>query len=171
MKKLLTFLFVILSIQAYSQQEFSFAIDGISPTFLGLNLGDKDTKSAYQSALEWLKNNADTYQISVVNKKPTSLLEFTSVKNNAVNLDKQYFHAEYHFSMVFEKNQMRLTPKKIRLKLNSKYDMGWKDFDLSTGSQYFKKKNKPIRKYKSYLNDLVNPMNNLAQKLANALNE
>ena len=82
------------------------------------------------------------------------------LKGNAVNLDKQYYNVSYRVLIDFEDGNYSFEPTEIRLKLNSKYDMGWKEFDLNNGAQFLKK-GKPIRKYRSYLENLLKVLNEL----------
>ena len=57
----------------------------------------------------------------------------------------------------------------IQLKINSKYDMGWKNFDLDNCTEFFKK-GKVKRKYKTYLKDISKPLNQLYLLLNKYLN-
>jgi hypothetical protein len=88
------------------------------------------------------------------------MIQFTSIKWNAVNLGDQYYIAEYSVRLSFQDGNYQFEPTTIRLKLNSKYDMGWEEFDLMDGAAYFKK-GKVMKKYKSYLSDMTARLNEL----------
>ena len=111
----------------------------------------------------------ETFQLKTLNQEENALLTFTSKKGNAVTKNEQYFHALYTIELTFEDGQYTFTPVNVHLKLNSKYDMGWKEVDLNDGTMYFKK-GKPIRKLKDYTDGLTEPINALNDSLKAYLN-
>ena len=141
-------------------------LNGIQPNELIHKVESKDAQNLYQQALNWLNTHAKKKSISIQKKTNDKIIEFDFVKNNAAGIDKKYYHAKYTIEIHFQNNEFRFSPKEIVLKLNSKYDMGWKEFDLTNGSPFFKKKGKVNRKYKDYLSGVMNPLNGISQELS-----
>jgi len=144
--------------------------NGLRPKLITSRVSSLTPSEVYEKTLRWIKDNEEKYDLSVEEKVENEAIHLTSIKSNAVTLKEQYFYAKYSISISFENEQYKFEPTKIQLKLNSKYDMGWKDFDLNDGSMFYKK-GKPIRKYKAYINDLVTQLNEIHIRLGEYLKE
>ena len=139
MKFLILSINLLLTSLVFSQEEFTIKENGLYPKFTSLKI-DRLTKSElYNKTLKWIEENEKNHKLSVVSKIENEIIVISSIKGNAVKLDKQYFNAKYRVSIDFDTEQYKFEPIKIQLKANSKYDMGWKDMDLNNGSMYFKK--------------------------------
>lgn len=159
--KNLTFIFVwFLSFQLMGQEVFEFSEQGLSPKFKELQLENKSDSLLVANAIQWIENNKEAFNLKRIKSVSNKQIEFSSVKNNGTSLDKQYFHVKYGIELVFEDGKIKFTPKSIQLKLNSKYDMGWKDFDINDGYSFYKR-GKVIRKYRKYLSDITDHLNSL----------
>ncbi len=154
---------------AVAQEQFAIEATGLMPKSIRFQIPSGDSsQQLFQQTLDWIKANEKTYKLTLEETGLGTEMVLTHIKNNAVNLGDRYFHAKYDTKIQFEGSQILFEPIKIQLKVNSKYDMGWNDFDLSSGVEFFKK-DKPIKKYRTYLNDLVAPINALHQALVSYL--
>lgn len=160
---------LLFTVFVYGQDVFSIESTGLTPEFSISQINALSQNQLYEETLLWIEENKKKYQLSIENKTENQVIQLVCVKKNAVRLDKQYFNAKYKLNIRFEEKQYKFEPTQIQLKLNSKYDMGWKDFDLSNGSIFFKK-GKPIKKYKSYLEDVAHLLNELNLQLSAELN-
>lgn len=151
---------------AHGQGHEAFVItkNGLEPTLLRLQMDDATAQELYARSVNWLEMNKEPFKISVDVTTANELIQFSAVQWNATNLDERYFIARYHIRLSFEEDGYQFEPTAIQLKLNSKYDMGWEELDLTDGATYFKN-DKLIRKYKSYVSDLMAPLNELQQQL------
>lgn len=166
MKQVLQCLVLLLSATMYGQQEFIIGADGLAPKNIASAIDQKN--ELFTKTLAWIEANEEEYKLSIAEQSENVSITFSSIKGNAVTLADRYFHAKYDIQVRFEEDQLLFEPSQIQLKVNSKYDMGWKDFDLKDPSTYFKK-GKVIRKYKAYLGDLVKPLNQLQLELTSHL--
>lgn len=165
MKALIICLYFLLATSAYSQDKFVIKENGLTPKFTILKIDSLAKSELYNKTLKWIEENEKEYKLSVDNKTKNEVIQLYSIKGNAVNLDKQFFNVKYNVSIGFEKEQCKFEPMGIQLKVNSKFDMGWKDFDLTNGAMYFKK-GKVIKKYKSYIKDITTQLNELNHNLS-----
>ena len=149
-------------------QEFVIKENGINPKFISIKIDSIAKRKLYNKTLRWIEENEKRYKLSVDNKTENKIINLTSIKGNAVNLDKKYFNVKYTIRIVFKNEHYKFEPTEIKLKVNSKFDMGWKEFDLTNGSMYFKK-GKVIKKYKSYIQDITTLLNELNYNLSNNL--
>lgn len=154
---------------AYAQDPFTITENGLTPSFATTNISHFTSDELYQTTLNWIEDNEEQYKLSIDELMDNRMIQFTSVKWNAVNLGDQYYIAEYGIRLSFEEEQYTFEPLTIRLKLNSKYDLGWEEFDLTNGSPYYKK-GKVIKKYKTYLGNLVAQLNEISLSLAGRIN-
>ena len=164
MKILINCLSLLIAISALGQHKFVIKENGINPKFISIKIDSAAKSKLYNKTVSWIEENEKRYKLSVDNKTENKVIHLTSIKGNAVKLDKKYFNVKYTISIGFEKEQYKFEPTKIKLKVNSKFDMGWKDFDLTNGAMYFKK-GKVIKKYKSYINDITALLNELNHNL------
>ncbi|WP_411895368.1 hypothetical protein [Winogradskyella sp. A2] len=165
MKKGLLCISILCSTLVFSQEQFAITEEGLTPKTITVQFEKTDL---YTKALQWITDHTKTYNLEVLETVENESIQFTSTKGNAVSLDKQYYNIRYTISLSFTDNQYSFETKTIDLKLNSKYDMGWKPFDQNNTAQYFKK-GKPIKKYRAYLSSITATLNALHLKLANYL--
>lgn len=164
MKKIILCINLLLTVFVYSQDKFIIKENGLAPKFL-ISKTDSLTKpELYKKTIIWIKENEKKYKLTVDNEIKNEIIHLTSIKGNAVHLNKQYFNAKYKISLRFEDGQYKFEPSEIQLKVNSKYDMGWKKFDLDNCDSFFKK-GKVRRKYKPYLKDITALLNELNLQL------
>lgn len=168
MKYLLPCIGLLMTATVYGQDEFAITANGLAPPFLTSKIDHLTKSQMYEKTLTWIEENEEAYKLSVQGKTENAAIQLTSVKWNAVNLGEKYFIARHHISLSFEDDHWKFEPTAIQLKLNSKYDMGWEDFDLTDGTMYFKK-GKLIKKYKSYLDDLLAQLNEINMKLKSSI--
>lgn len=127
-----------------------------------------NTSQWYIKTMSWIEENSETYNLTVEHAVENASIQISFLKGNATTLDKQYYNIGYQVKISFEDGKYTFEPTEIRLKLNSKYDMGWTNFDLNDASLYFKK-GKPLRRYKSYLENIPKALNELQMKLISYL--
>jgi hypothetical protein len=168
MKNLILILCMLLTVFVYSQDNFEISKNGLTPKFLISKIDSLTKIDSYKKTLFWVSKYKQKYKLIVDKKLENEEINLMSIKGNAVNLNKQYFNVKYKIKVSFEKGNYKFEPTAIQLKINSKYDMGWKDFNLTDGTQYFKKE-KVLRKYKSYLKDITALLNELNFLLSNYL--
>lgn len=148
----------------HGQPEFMMTENGLKPEFITTEISPFTQADLYKKTLRWIEETASDYTTSILGKTDNELIDVAFVKGNVAVLDKQYFNARYAICISFKEGQYEFRPTKLELKLNSKYDMGWKIFDLSNSVQYYKK-GKIRRKYKAYLKDLTSILNTLNNNL------
>lgn len=168
MKKSIFLFLALISQFVMSQTQFEFSENGLTPKFLYIQLDGKSAAEINESAKKWFIANSKNFNLDVV-KSEENKIEFTTTKNNGTNLDKQYFHIKYEIELRFEENNLKFIPKSIQLKLNSKYDMGWKDFDLSEGYTFYKR-GKLVRKYRDYISSIMLEMNRVYDDIRLGIN-
>ncbi|WP_165453954.1 DUF4468 domain-containing protein [Hyunsoonleella flava] len=144
----------------FGQGKFVFNKDGLSPKHTISKVDGLSKIQLFNKALKWIKA---TY------KKPDTemdkqIIRLTSIKENAIQADKRYFHMKYVVEISFKEGQYTFKPLEIQTKANSKYDMGWKDFNLNNGEAYFKK-GKVIKKTKSYVKAIPAVLNEINARL------
>ena len=162
MKQFVTGLFLLMGAFAISQEQFAFTEEGLTPQSISTQIDNDDL---YTKASQWITDNAENYKLKIVDTLENKSIQFTMIKGNATSIYKQFYNVRYTINLSFEDNQFTFKPKVIDLKLNSKYDMGWKSFDLNDTTEYFKR-GKPIGKYKAYLKNIIAPMNTLYFQLS-----
>ena len=151
-------LFLFISLPFLSYGQFSISEKGLSPKFKELQIENKLDSLLFANTIQWIEKNKEAFNLKLLKSDSNKQIEFSSIKNNGTSLDKQYFHVKYEIELIFEDGNIKFTPKSIQLKLNSKYDMGWKDFDLTDGYSFYKR-GKVIRKYRKYLSDITDHLN------------
>lgn len=168
MQKIFALFILLLSTTVASGQE-QFAIDeqGLNPKSISSKFNPDSKEQLYEKILTWLEKTEE-HKIdlgkTVINKE----IHFDLFKGNAVNLADRYYNAKYAIQINCEDGNYTIQPTEIFLKVNSKYDMGWKEFSISDASEFFKK-GKVIRKYKAYLQDLTTPLNDFQNALQSHL--
>ena len=163
MKNLLSLSLVLLSILVHGQEQFTIQSGGLTPKLLTFPT-NQTPNELYQATLAWAEENKEGFKLTIISTAEGEEIQLSSVKGNAVTQSDRYFHAKYDILILLTDGQYTFQPTQIQLKVNSKYDMGWKHFDLQDTSEYFKK-GKVVRKYKDYLEDLVAPLNQLHSEL------
>ena len=146
------------------QEQFRIEEVGLSPKSITTIIKQYSNQELYSKALAWLKGRNESHNLSIIDKSDSQAINFTFIRGNAVSLDKQYYKAKYHVTLNFIDGSYIFKPTKIELKLNSKYDMGWKEFNLNTGAMFYRR-GKLIGKYKRYLRDLTAPLNQFHNQL------
>ncbi|MAD96306.1 MAG: hypothetical protein CMB99_03170 [Flavobacteriaceae bacterium] len=152
----------LMSLNLMSQTKFEMTANGLSPTVVGLEVANMSKETLFSKTLQWIEDNAKSFQLKVITKIENEELVFESTQNNAVVYDKQYNHVKYSIRIRFTENKVVFAPTGIQRKVNSKYDMGWKDVDLKNSGKYFKR-GKLVRKHKSYIKGLMNHLNQLLE--------
>lgn len=164
MKRVFQGLLLLLSTLVYGQEEFIIGADGLTPKNMVSTIDQTTADDLFKKTRVWIETNEKEYKLALIEERENTTITFSGIKGNAVHLSDRYFHAKYDIQVRLEEDQYIFKPIQIQLKVNSKYDMGWKDFDLKDTSTFFKK-GKVIRKYKDYLEDLVAPLNQLYLEL------
>lgn len=164
MKKTVLILILFLTGVTEGQETFIILENGLAPKSINTEIKNLDKEKLFNNTIQWIEARKSDYNLTVENSLPNEMVQFTSFKGNAVTLGKQYFNLRYTVTVKFNDGNYIFTPTKIELKVNSKYDMGWKDFNLNTGAMFYKR-GKVIRKYKKYLQDLTSALNELHSKL------
>lgn len=147
-----------------SQNQFMIQEDGLTPTTITSEIKELKQNVLFEKTLNWIDKNAESNNLVVEDSTLHKSIRISFIKGNAITLEKQYFNAKYEVLINFDNGSYSFEPTKIQLKLNSKYDMGWKDFNLRNGMEFYKK-GRPKRKYKSYLKNLVAPLNKVHQDI------
>lgn len=145
---------------AYGQNKFAFNKNGITPKYLVSHVNSLSKTELYHKTLNWIKITYENPNTEIDNQ----VILLTGIKENALQVDKRYFHLQYTVKLTFKKEVYKFEPLKVLYKANSKYDMGWKDFDLSNGEVYFKK-GKAIKSTKAYVKTIPKVLNDLNTQL------
>jgi hypothetical protein len=167
-KKVILYINLLLTVFVYSQDGFVIKENGLTPKFLTSKIDTLTKNEMYYKTLMWIEEHEKKYKLAVINKIENEVIEFYCIRGNAVSLNKQYYNVKYKIVISFEKGLYTFEPAEVQLKINSKYDMGWKDFDLSSSTKLFKR-GKVIRKYKSYLKGITDVLNELSINLSSYL--
>ena len=168
MKKLILGFSLVWVTLASGQTEFVIKEEGISPKSISVEMSAFTATQLYDNTNQWIEENSETYNLAIERAAENASIHLSSLKGNAVLVEKQYYNMEFKITIRFEAGRYSFEPTQVRLKLNSKYDMGWKDFDINNGSLYFKK-GKLIRKYASYLENITVALNELHSDLSTHL--
>ncbi len=164
MNKFNVYIYLLLSTFIYGQNQFVIKENGLTSKFLISKIDTFSNNELFAKTVSWIKVNEKKHNIVTEHIIENESIDFSFTKHNSVHLNKQYYNVKYKINISFEKEQFKFEPIEIQLKINSKYDMGWKDFELTSTAQFFKK-GKVKRKYKTYLKDIVAPLNELFLKL------
>ncbi|WP_133085509.1 hypothetical protein [Winogradskyella aurantia] len=165
MKYIIFYINLFLIVVVYGQDQFVIEENGLTPKFSITKIDNSTKTELYNKTLDWVNEHENSFSLSVDDTVEGEAIYLTSFKGNAVSLDKQFFNVKYDIRISFENEQFKFEPSEIKLKLNSKYDMGWKEFSLSNGDIYFKN-GKVIRKYKRYIKDITAVLNEINNQLS-----
>jgi len=168
MKCLIFTIFLISATFAYSQNKFVFNENGLVPEYTISNMDSMTETEMHKKTIKWINATSKNPNVIFDSHDKNDFILLTGIKNNLLNIGKQYYHMKYTIKISFEKGEYKFEPIAIQSKLNSKYDMGWKDFDLKNGALYFKK-GRVIKKSKSYVTDIPDVLNQLNTNLYNYL--
>lgn len=168
MRYILVFIAIIFSTVVSSQDKFAYTEKGLKPKYLSFTIGNNSKANLYTKTLNWIKTNYNDINAVIGVNNENNFIQFSSIKENAINLGKQYFHIKYTIKISFEKGNYKFEPLEIQTKLNSKYDMGWQVIDLKDGASFFKK-GKVIKKMKSYVTAIPILLNELNGSLKKAI--
>ncbi|WP_299114149.1 hypothetical protein [uncultured Winogradskyella sp.] len=164
MKSTIVSILLVFTTIGFSQDKFDFNEKGLAPEYIIAAIDSIPKNTLYKKTLKWIKSTSNNLEI----QNKTNTIQFTGIKDNAVHEGKRYFHIKYTIKISFEEGLYKFKPLKVQLKANSKYDMGWKAFDLKKGDIFFKK-GKVIKKFKSYVSDIPKILNDLNANLYNYL--
>ena len=168
MKLFASIFFPFIIFPAFNQQEFTINETGLAPSASTQEFEAVSKGGLYQKTLTWIEENRTPFKLVVEEQIEQEAISLSSTKWNAVYKDEAYYIVQYTITLKFQENGYTFEPTAIRLKLNSKYDMGWQDFDHSNTSAYFKK-GKLIKKYKNYIPPMTDHLNELSLSLNNYL--
>lgn len=154
----------VISALSFGQNQFVFSENGLDPEYIVTPVDSTSPSILFQKTLEWAKSNFTGDNTAIDSQPENNSIHLTGYKNNAVNEGKLYYSLKYRIKISFEKGQYTFEPTEVLLKLNSKYDMGWKAFDLKNGTPYFKR-GKVIRNLKSYVYDIPAVLNDVNTRL------
>ena len=160
----------LFSLSMMSQAKFEMTANGLSPLVVRIEVFNISEEKLFSKALQWVENNSKKLQLKVNKQVENEELVFESTQNNAVVYDKQYNHVKSTIQIRFTDNAVMFEPIFIQRKINSKYDMGWKDVDLKNSGKYFKR-GKVVRKYRNYIKDLLRHLNIVMESLRYALKD
>lgn len=164
MKKIIVFIPLVFTTLIYGQTKFVFNENGLEPEYTVSNIDSFSKTVLYNKTLSWIKKSFKNPEKVIDTKIENEVIQFTSIKENTINVDKRYFHMKYTIKISFENGQYRFEPLSIKTKANSKYDMGWKEVNLKNGSKYFKR-GKAIKQTKSYVKVIPEVLNELNSSL------
>ena len=92
MKYLILSINLILTSLVFGQEEFVIKEDGLNPKFTTLRIEGLTKSELYLKTLKWIQENEKNYKLSVDYKTENNIIVISSIKGNAVTLDKQYFN-------------------------------------------------------------------------------
>ena len=168
MRQLFFLIALVHTTLSYSQDIFVFTEDGLYPEYAISKIDGLSQNKLYNKTLGWVYKTYKNPNVVISSKSENHFIFLTSLEENVINADKRVFHMRYTIKISFNNEQFKFEPIKIQFKANSKYDMGWKDFDLKNGAIFFKK-GKVIKKTKSYVIDVPKVLNKLNTNLCNYL--
>lgn len=168
MKRIIFTIFLISTTLAYSQNKFVFKENGLVPAYTISYIDSVIETEMHKKTLKWIKNTYKNPDVITDTQNNNDFILLTDIKNNALNQGKLYYHIKYTIKISFENGKYRFEPIEVQSRLNSKYDMGWKDFDLKNGDLFFKK-GRVIKKTKSYVTDIPAVLNEVNINLYNYL--
>ncbi len=160
---------MLISASAWSQDRFSLTDQGLNPVKIAVSIKGLDEVKLSYKVMEWMQQNNFAIESNINSEEQDKWIQFVSSKENAIQLGKQQHHILLTIKIRFFSEYYVFEPLEIATKLNSKYDMGWKDFDLKNTSNYFKNK-KPIKKTKAFVREIPAFLNELYSSLVRHMN-
>ncbi|MFD2726654.1 hypothetical protein [Hyunsoonleella rubra] len=168
MRSTIIIILLIFSNASYTQSKFGFNIDGLSPESLTIEAKSFSQTELYTKTLLWIKATYEHPDRTIISLIANEAIQISGIKDNAIEVDKQYFYLKYDIKISFKKGQYSFEPLSIHTKINSKYDMGWQPVDLKNGASFYKK-GKVIKKTKSYVKVIPEVLNELNSSFYNYL--
>ncbi|MBC3759286.1 DUF4468 domain-containing protein [Hyunsoonleella sp. SJ7] len=160
--------FLIFSNASYTQTRFTFTKNGLTPEHVVVQVDSLSETELYSKTLNWIKATYKNPDKVINSKIENHHIQMTSLKENAIKVDKRHLHLRFTIKISFKTGQYKFEPLSIQTKVNSKYDMGWKPFDLKNGAEFFKN-GKVIYKTKSYVEVIPEVLNELNSSFYNYL--
>ena len=151
-------------LNGYAQDEFNLETTGLVPAAINIRYANQSATDLYEKALRWIEHEHVDMDLELIETDPEKTIIIQSLSENAVKVGKQSFHIKFVIALRFENGSLMLEPISLSSKLNSKYDMGWKEIDLKNTGHLFKK-NKPIKKTKDYVSAVPKLLNALSSHL------
>ena len=169
MRRVVFVLLFIVSQTVFSQSEFTFTENGITPKQISVKINEASKTQLYAQTLSWIQKNFKKSDEVITDQVENQSITILDVKPNYINIKKDYYYVKYSVKILFEDGQFTFEPLEVFTKLNSKYDMGWQKFDLKDGSSFFKR-GKPIKSTKVYVKKIPSLFNDVISSLSKELN-
>lgn len=162
-------IYIAFSLFGFGQTPFIFTEDGLSPDSLVREVKGSSVDSLKQKALDWVNTSLSKDNV-VFALNHDNTIELTGISYDVITADKQSYHVKYTIKLSFKNGLYQFQPVSLQTKMNSKYDMGWKDFSLKDGSTFFRR-GKVIKKLKSYVEAIPLLLNTINANLYNHLTQ
>lgn len=165
--KNLIFLFVFISSIATSQTTFELTKKGLSPKQISLSFANTTSEIVFEKTASWIETNKDKRKLELSKSVDSKSLKFTATQTDVRYSKTKSYYVKVYLKLDIKEKDLSLSPYKIELKQNSKYDMGWKELDLDKPYTFFKniKGNK-----KSFLNKIAHYLNELKTDIEKSFN-
>jgi hypothetical protein len=168
MKLTIYFTFLLSSFFIFSQNKFIFNENGLVPKNIISDIASLTENKIHERTLEWIKINPKKINLVSHLTNNNNTIYLNGLEDNALRVGKQFYHLKYTVKIRFEQGKYNFEPILIQTKLNSKYDLGWTDFNIKSGYSFFKK-GRVIKKTQSYVKDIPDLLNELNNDLYNYL--
>ncbi|GAA4267926.1 hypothetical protein [Hyunsoonleella aestuarii] len=168
MKLTIYFTFLLSSFFGFSQNKFIFKENGLTPKVISSNIVRLTENEIHKKSLEWIKITPKNINLASHLSNNNNTIYLNGLEDNAIRVGKQFYHLKYTVKIRFEQGKYNFEPILIQTKLNSKYDLGWTDFNIKSGSSFFKN-GRIIKKTQSYVKDIPAILNKLNNDLNNYL--
>lgn len=166
MKNLIIF-FVFISSLNINQDSFEFSKKGLTPKETTIFYSNSTSEKIFYRISSWMKSNKKKLRFEINKSEKNKSIDFT-----VTSVDVRYSRTKSYYPKVYLKidindEELVLTPYKIELKKNSKYDMGWKELNLEQPYVFFKGKkgNKKL-----FLNKIAQCLNELKSEIEKCIN-
>ena len=161
MKKIIILLLIICTTKAFSQAEFKFNSNGLSPDFLVLDVDSLNASLIYLKTIDWIK---DTY------KNPDLVIK-TRFENKKVRISAfqkstfvytiwgitKYVDGKYSIEISFKKGRLKFEP----IGLQEQSDYNYYDVDLDSNKWMLKRNGKLKQMNKQYPENITSLFNGL----------
>jgi len=165
MKKI-TFIILFISSLNYSQENFKYGENGLSPKFLVIKIDSLKQNQIYENAVKWIKLNFKNPDEVIETSVENEMIRFTVIKQRVLSIGKSKpidYDLKYTISISFKDGKYKFEPLSNMVKA-SDYNYGWIPFDLNNGKLYFKK-GKMIEKFDQYVIRIPEFLNNLSLEI------
>ncbi|MCG8796638.1 DUF4468 domain-containing protein [Tenacibaculum finnmarkense] len=164
--KNIAFIILFISSLSYSQGNFKYEENGLSPKFLVIKVDSLKQNQVFEKAMKWIKLNYKNPDEVIETSVENEIIRFTGIEQRVLSIGKSKkidYDLKHTISISFKDGKYKFEPLNIMVKA-SDFNYGWIPFDLNNGKMYFKK-GKMIKKFDQYVIKIPEFLNNLSLEI------